>query len=665
MRSERQTRPPRLLLPAAQRRRRLRGALGMLLSLAAALGHAGTPSFELHSNDRWTPTLALDSAVEMQVHGLVAEVVVRQAFVNDSGDWLEGRYLLPLPDRAAVARLRIRIGERLIEGEVQEIAHARALYQAASTDGRRAALVEQQRPNLFRTAVTNIGPGETVEVEVGYWQAVDYRDGEFSLGLPLTLTPRYRSASDTADPVPPITVAPASDGSVAAASGLEPSVSLRVELQAGVPLAEVYSPTHAIAVRAHGSAASVELADLVEPADRDFELRWRPWPSREPQRAVFVERVDGDEFAMLMLLPPARPVAALPRELVLVVDTSGSMHGDAIRQAIAALDGALLRLRPGDRFNVVRFSNHSERLFAESVAVTPQSIGEARRFVAELRAEGGTEMAPALALAFGGEVPAGFVRQVVLATDAAIDREQALLTQIERLRGDARLFPIGIGSAPNAHFIRKAGELGRGTHVLIRDIGEVAQQMEALFARLDRPMLRDLELQFPQPAEAYPERVPDLYHGEPLLLVARLPRLQGELTIRGHTADAPWQSSLRLDPLLQQPAAGIGRLWARARIEALEDALRHGADEGAIRPQIVDTALQHGLTSRYTSLIAVERTPIRPIDAALTSSVIPNAAPAETLAMAQGSTAARSRIGMALALSLLIGAVLRGRTGFA
>lgn len=665
---------PRCFASPRNRRRRL-GVAAMLIGLAAALNaHAAEPVLELRSGaGAWSSALALESSVEMQVRGLIAEVVVRQRYVNDSEAWLEGRYLLPLPEQAAVGRLRVQVGRRIIEGEVQEKAAAREAFAAAAANGQHAALVEQDRPNLFRTGLTNIGPGEEIVVEIGYWQAVDYRDGEFSLRLPLTFTAPYVPSDESllltsaGDGV--VDGLPASEASVAVGSSLEPTVALRIELDAGLPLASVHCPSHALAIEAAGVGAKagsqrIELAELVDLADREFELRWRPLPSTLPQRAVFTEEVDGEQYVLLMLVPPTQPVAALPRELVLVLDVSGSMHGDALRQAVAALDNALLRLRPEDRFNLLWFSDQTSTLYPQSQPADRARIEHARQALAALQAEGGTEMSAALSSAFAGEPAPGYVRQVVLATDAGIGNEAALFAQIERERGDARLFPIGIGSAPNGYFIRKAAELGRGSHAVIRDLAGVTQGMDGLFGRLDRPVLHELELDWPQAAEVYPERLPDLYHGEPLTIVARLPQLSGTLSLHGLTRDQPWRSALQLDGYQAASGAGVGRLWARARIDALEDALRRGMPETDVRAGIVAVALRHGLASRYTSLVAVERDPLRPADAPLGSTRIANALPAGnegSLAMAQGATPARSRLGLAIALLLLACGLLRGR----
>lgn len=652
---ERITRKPRLFArPGRRRLPRWLVLFGLLLALPLQAAPFG---LELRDAEgAWQPGLAMDTDIALSVVGLLAEVRVTQRYQNDSPHWQEGRYLLPLPAEAAVGSLRIRIGERLIEGEVQEKQQAQRTYQQATANGQRAALVEQDRPNLFRTAVSNIAPGEVVEIEIGYWQQVDFRDGAFSLTLPLTLTPRYRAGGSALDAPTGSAPIPAA-AAMLVSQALEPTVSLSGWLNAGLPLAALDSPSHDITISREGDAHRFRLTEYVEASDRDFVLTWRPAPSAAPQRALFTEEIDGETFAMLLIVPPDQPVAPVPRELILVIDHSGSMHGTSMQQAIAALDSALAKLRVEDRFNVVRFDHTTEALFSESVPALPGNVLQARHWVQQLTADGGTEMAPALHLAFSTPPVPGYLRQVVLATDAAIGNENALLAQIEAERGQARLFPVGIGSAPNAHFIRRAAESGRGSYALIRSVGEVEVGMGQLLAKIDRPLMQDITVTWPVAAEGYPQALPDLYAGEPLQLVAKLDGLVGSMKVQGLTRHTRWQESLPLALGKQAVQQGVGRLWAAAKLRELQHQLRGGADPKAVREASIDVAVRHGLASDYTSLVAVERQPARPADAALASTAIANATPAGSLAMAQGSTDARQQLGWALAL-LLIGMAL-------
>ncbi len=592
--------------------------------------------------------VALDTDVRYQVSGLVAEATIRQRFSNHSEQWIEAQYRLPLPTGAAVHDLELTVGTRRIVGEIREKEAARAAYVEAAAEGRRAALVESSGEQLFRTAVANVAPGETISVDVRWSQEIRYRDARFGFVLPLTFTPRYGEASTTAG------------SGDARAQAAAPEVSVQVALDAGFDVARIDSPSHAIDVDVRGARHEVRLSAGKVRADRDFVLEWTPRLGEAPTAAVLTEHSGADTYALLMLLPRAELANPLPRELILVVDTSGSMLGESLEQARAAVDLALASLRPTDRFNVIRFASDTEALFDEAVTATPDDVRMAREWVAALRANGGTEMAGALERALRDAPAAGHVRQVVFATDGAVEGSGALYALIDRQLGASRLFPIGIGSAPNAAFIERAATLGRGSATVIRDTGEVGQRMRELFDRLDRPALRDLELAWPVAAEMAPARLPDLYAGEPLLVVARLAgAASGRVDARGVLAAAPWSTSL---PLARQAeAGGIARLWARRRIDSLEQSLDLGADPLEVRARVLELAQAQHLVTRYTSLVAVEQVVARPESADLASWRVANATPAGTLGFAATATSASRDLLLGLGL-LVLAALLRGRS---
>lgn len=627
---------------------------GAGLLLTSGLARAEGLSLRAQGAEHWQSAFALETHVDLRVRGLMAEVRVRQRFSNASGEWMEGRYRLPLPDDAAVGRLRMQVGERLIEGEVQEKQQAAATYAAAASEGRTASLVERERPNLFQTRVANIGPGETVEIEIGYWQTVRWQDGRFRLGLPLTFVPPHhggRGELDAAlDRAQPAEV-PAQG--IALGSAAAPKFSLGVDLDAGLPLASIDSPSHAIAVRREGERHRIELGDTQVDSDRDFELRWTPQPSARPQQALFVEDRPDARYAFLTLIPPTRPVAPVPRELILVVDNSGSMHGVSMQQAKAAVDRALTGLRASDRFNVIRFDHGFDRVFPQPVEASAAHIARARRFVEGLDAEGGTEMLAPLIEAFAMPATPSHLRQVVLITDGAISNEAQLLNHIEHGRGEARLFAVGIGSAPNAHILRRMAEVGRGAQVTIRRIEDVAEVTDQLLAKLGQPALRDLKAVWPEGAEAYPAQLPDLYLGEPLQVLMRLPQGGKQGRLEGTAPDLSWRAEVKLGEPRLASTEGVARLWAAARIAELEDSLRQGANADEVRAGVLTLALEHGLASAYTSFVAVDRTPRRPEAADLASLQFANAAPAGSVDFAAGATGFER----SLRLALLLGAI--------
>ena len=303
---------------------------------------------------------------------------------------------------------------------------------------------------------------------------------------------------------------------------------------------------------------------VVVPADRDFVLEWAPAVGDAPGAALFTEQVDGETYALLMVMPPSGPVEsrALPRETVFVIDTSGSMHGPSMEQARRALLFALDRLRPDDSFNVIRFADDTEALFQQSVPAEPRALEMARLFVGDLGAGGGTMMLPALRRALR-DAPhprsvSAAVRQVVFITDGAVGNEAELFRAIREDLGETRLFTVGIGSAPNGHFMRRAAEHGRGTFTYIGRPDEVAPKMEELFGKIDSPVLTDVEVVWSDPAaETWPERVPDLYRGEPVVMAARLPSVfsgsGATVRVRGSRGDVPWAVDRALDGAERRP----------------------------------------------------------------------------------------------------------------
>lgn len=586
-----------------------------------------------------TATL-LDTEVDLQVNGLVARVRVRQVFHNTGNDWVEGIYVFPLPDRAAVDRLRLHVGDRFIEGEIREKEQARKAYSEAKRQGKKASLVEQQRANLFTTAVANVAPGERVVVDIEYLEDIRFEDGRFSIRFPMTLTPRYISGSglpdrqgsgwspDT-DRVPDASMITPPQVTASQAHGIR----LEAAINAGMPLRIIASRYHPVTVREQGGRYSVELNDSRAQTDHDFELVWQPVPSAAPRAMAFSESIDGQPYYLLMVMPPDAgevPAVSVPREVIFIVDTSGSMHGVSIEQAKSAVQRALQGLDAGDRFNVIEFNSVTSALSPGSLPATGLNIASAQRFVASLEANGGTEMRPALELALLSPAFETHLRQVVFITDGSVGYEDEMFALIEGALGQARLFTVGIGSAPNSLFMRKAAEAGRGSFTLISALHEVQEKMDALFRKLEHPQVTGIDVAWPSSVvvDSYPSVVPDLYLGEPVTIKARLtgmPRAGDTVHVSGNTAAGSWSDGLALDRLAQD--AGVAALWARARIGELMDAERRGGNGDELRAAIVDTAVAHHLVSKYTSLVAIDRTPVRPAGDPLSSEQLANLLP--------------------------------------
>ena len=610
---------------------------------------------------------ALRTDVQIDVSGVIARIRIRQTFRNPGDSWVEGVYVFPLAEKAAVDTLRMKVGDRIIEGEIREREQAQRVYNNAKRTGQRASLIEQERPNVFTASVANIPPNSEIAIEIGYLQRLRVADGLIGLQFPSVVGPRFIPGNQAVAGIGGTGWAVNTD-LVPDAERITPPVrhpsagpanplAITVRLDPGMPVAILRSPSHRIdAADAGADRFEVTLKGGDSPANRDFVLEWRPDTSTAPFAALFREIKDGDTYLMAIVAPPTRkPVDApnIPRDVIFVIDTSGSMHGDSIGQARAALSFALKRLRPEDRFNVVRFASDATALYDSVRPARGGHLSRAVRYVEGLESNGGTNIAAGLALALDGRIGGPRLRQVVLITDGSVGNEAALFRHIRRDLGDSRLFTIGIGSAPNSHFMRRSAAFGRGTFTHIGNHGDVAAVMSRLFEKLERTAMTQIAAtRDGDPlADQWPIQLPDLYHGEPVVFTARLSGRAGTMAVAGDRGGAAWTRRFDIDAA--RPGNGIAKLWARDGIAALMDGLALGADPAAVRQGVLELALRHGLLSKYTSLVGVDRTPARPAGASLQRQAVPSDLPAGwTYAKVFGS-----KSGTTATASLLIGCI--------
>lgn len=616
------------------------------------------------SGDARQDALHLGTEVSMTIKGLQAQVEVSQRFKNNSDSWANATYLYPLPEDSAVSHLKMIVGERVIIGEIQEKQKARANFERAKAEGKKATLMEQQRANLFRQELANIAPGETIEVQISYSQQVLYEQGEFRLRMPTTLTPRYIPGVTRSDLLESAQINPSTNGwalptdqvvdahlisppqrHVQSAALLNP-IEIDIRLEPGMALTTVESASHRLQIDRDQLKYRLRFAAGKVSMDRDLELSWTPEPQEAPVAAMFSDQWRGDRYLQLLLMPPRDLAQAqvLPRELILIVDTSGSMAGSSIEQARASALMALDQLGPGDRFNLILFNSATHTLFDQAVPATEAYLDEARRSIKQMQASGGTEMWPALESAFKHPTGESHLQQIVFVTDGSVGNESELFKLIHRQLGEARLFTVAIGSAPNRFFMRRAAEFGRGSFTEIATGEQVAERMKVLLSKLEKPVVSDLAIDWPQPVEVFPGKVPDLYWGEPLMVTAKLPPwplgANALIRISGKSAGKPWARDLALEPISDgQPPEGIPVLaqrFGRDKIAFLEDQLHQSGDTAKARTKILPVALEYQLMSRFTSLVAVDKTPARELSEDLVERTIPNAMPAGSQMRAVG-----------------------------
>jgi Ca-activated chloride channel homolog len=593
---------------------------------------ARTGSLLLKTEDGYADAARLGIDVDLTVSGPTIRARITQLFRNPTEKWMEATYVYPLPPGGAVDTLKMVVGDRIILGDIKERQQARVIYEEAKRNGQKAALTEQERPNIFTNSVANIGPGETVLVQIEYQEPVAQNGSEFSLRLPMVVGPRYNPApvvqsvdfrpdgqgwgASRVDPVPdrnrisPPVLDPAENAPI------NPT-KITVHLDAGFPLGEVKSHHHPVQIESPDATTRIiKLADGVVPADRDFELTWKSAAETAPSVGLFREHVGNADYLLAFVTPPTVAEAQqkpLPRDVIFVIDNSGSMGGTSIVQAKASLIYALGRLQPNDRFNVIRFDHTMDVLFPASVPADAEHLGRATSFVNALQAAGGTEMVPAMRAALTDDAGDNdHVRQVVFLTDGAIGNEQQLFETITAMRGRSRVFMIGIGSAPNTFLMTRAAELGRGTFTHIGSVDQVEERMRGLFAKLENPAVTGLSATFSEAkADLTPAMIPDVYRDEPLVLAAKLDKLGGSIAIKGKIGDRPW--TITLPHANAAEGKGLSKLWARRKIDDAEVArtTRQLSPEDADK-SILSLALEHQLVTRLTSLVAVDQTPSRP-----------------------------------------------------
>jgi Ca-activated chloride channel homolog len=550
------------------------------------------------------------TSVRVEITGPVAEMTIEQTFRNDHDSFLEATYVFPLQEDAAVDAAVLHVGDREIRAEIERRDEARKVYEKAREKGQTASLTEQERPNVFTQSVANIPPGQEVEVALHVVTPLDYSDGVYRFVLPLVVGPRFvpGNVSDAERISPPVAPTTASDD-----QGIANRVDVRLHAQMGFSLSRVESPSHPEAAVTLGGNGTVDLVIEGARADRDFVLDLEPG-SEEPQVAFLGQ----DHHFTLLFEPPTSPEPddVVPRELVFVVDTSGSMSGEPLDAVKVAMRAALSGLLPGDSFRIVSFSDSVSSFGSAALPATPENVARGQGWVEALEAGGGTFMNQGLLAAF--EAPPETdarrgKRQRILCfmSDGFVGNDKEILATVADRAGDVRVFTFGVGSSVNRYLLEGMALEGRGVARIVLPSEDPAAAARDFCARIARPVLTEISVDWGDldVTAVYPERLPDLYAGEPLRLVGSYKGEPGSVTIRGRRGDGRFEKVLDLGQA--GGGTGLGTLWARARIAELDRQLHWGDDEDVAR-EITSTALRFRLLSAYTSFVAVERKIVNP-----------------------------------------------------
>lgn len=578
----------------------------------------------LDGHEQFVPVPLEHTDVNASISGYVASVNVTQRFHNPFDTKIEAVYVFPLPDNAAVNGFLMTVGERTIRGVIRKREEAQQIYQAARNAGHHAAILEQQRPNIFTQKVANLEPGARIDVDITYFHTLAYADGWFEYVFPMVVGPRFN---------PPSTLA-SGEGVVAMPRGVQSTsgqqtevqylrpgersghdISLAVALDAGVEVEEIRSASHEVRARQQSASRwTVELAAHDTIPNKDFVLRYRV-AGEELKQGLLVQRDDdGGGWFTMLLIPPAslQDLQRAPVEFVFVIDCSGSMRGRPLEQAKAAVRASLDRIQPGDSFQIIRFADSASSMGAAPLEATPENIRRGRRYLDSLTANGGTMMINGIKAALDFPHDPDRTRYVTFMTDGYIGNEREILAAMLERIGPSRVFSFGVGSATNRYLIERMAAVGRGAVAYVGLNDDAAEVMGAFFDRVSHPALTDVEIDFGplRATDVYPRRVPDLFVGRPAILTGRFEgdpaALQSEpIRVHGRSGNRPTDIDVHW-PAAADDAAGLDAVWARSRIRELSALALAGDPRGEYRDMIEHTALNHELMSAFTSFVAVD-----------------------------------------------------------
>lgn len=562
------------------------------------------------------------TAVKAEVTGFLSRVTVTQEFENRFQEKIEAVYTFPLPQSAAVDDMTMLVGDRRVKGKIMRREEAQAAYAAAKSNGQVASLLNQERPNIFTQSIANILPGERVTITISYVETLKYENGTYEFVFPMVVSSRYIPEGSAE---PPGETA-AETGSVPDAARLNPpampegvraghDISIEIALDAGVPLDGLTSPTHEIEMdKTDDHRAVIRLKNESTIPNKDFVFKYDV-AGRRIEDAVLSHRTGNEGFFTLILQPPDSVTVedVTPKELVFVLDTSGSMQGFPLDKARETVNLALDHLYPQDTFNLITFSGDTHVLFDRPVFATPENLRKAKKFLESRKSDGGTEMMKAIRAALKPSDAQSHLRIACFMTDGQVGNDMEIIAEVQKYK-NARVFSIGFGSAPNRFLLDKMAEYGRGEVEYVTEMGDGSLAARRFFERVRNPLLTDISIEWANLSviDVYPKAIPDLFSAKPVILSgcytgggAGVIRLKGRMSGQDFAREIPVNL-----PETEARHDVLAALWARRRIDDLMgqdmsgmEAERMRAD---LRESITSLGLQYRLMTQFTSFVAIE-----------------------------------------------------------
>ncbi|NEP39207.1 MAG: after-VIT domain-containing protein [Okeania sp. SIO2H7] len=552
--------------------------------------------------------------VQAKIAGNLSRVEVTQQFENPFTEPLEATYVFPLPDEAAVDEMEIKIGDRLIKGNIKKREEAKKIYQQAKQQGRTAGLLEQQRDNIFTKSLANIKPGEQIDVIIRYTDSLKFEGGDYEFVFPMVVGPRYIpgtpiDGSGDTDQVPDASQITPPIVPPATRSGHD--IGMTVEIYCGMPIFQVNSTSHQIQTSERREIVTVKLGNEDTIPNKDFILRYQV-ASNHTKATVLTQADERGGYFAIYLIPALRYRSdeIVPKDVVFLMDTSGSQRGEPLLKCQELMRRFIHGLNPNDTFTIIDFANTTRKLSEQPLPNTPKNIATAINYINRLNANGGTELLNGIqeVLQFPPP-PAGRLRSIVMLTDGYIGNEKAVLAEVQdQLQPGNRLYSFGVGSSVNRYLINRLAEIGRGIARVVRQDEPTQEVAEKFFQQINNPVLTQIEINWNgwgEVPEIYPVTTPDLFAEQPLVFFGhKQDAVGGELQVNGIAAGGEiYQQTFDIH-FAESGNVAVAQIWARQKIKHLMNQM-FDYDKKSIVKEVTETALSYQLLSEYTAFVAV------------------------------------------------------------
>ncbi len=595
----------------------------LLLALATAGADTlQSGAMEVRVDGLTTALPMVNTTVDADIHGDLATVRLTQTFENPSTAPINATYAFPLPSDAAVSGMSLVAGDVQVVAEIQKKVEAQATFEQAKAEGKQAALLSQERPNVFTQDVANLPPGEQIRVSITYVHAVDKKDGAFEWVLPVAVGPRYVPAKRDHEGEPE----PLEMGTWTIPQGAETvlpdtieagRLAVSVDLYPGAPLTGIDVPSHSARIGRDGAAHTIALSGRMR--NRDLVVRYQ-LADEELAAGTTAFAENGHGVVSLLIDPPAgvAPDRLTPRELVYVLDTSGSMSGMPMDTVKRFMHRSLDTLRPGDHFRLIRFGSNASEFAKGALPFNAETAALGHGWIDAIQARGGTEMRLGINTALDAPPVPGTVRTVVFLTDGYIGNDVDVIRLLESKDGGARLFALGVGGSVNRWLLEEMARVGRGVARVVTDPTESNREADALAKRLSAPYLTDISIDWGDAPvrEVTPATLPDLFLGEPLRVMARFDGAGTHtIQVKGRIAGSEATLPLKLElPEASTAGAALPLTWARSQVEdsmhSYLSPMTSSDERLALEQRVTTLGLEYGLATQWTSFVAVVPEPV-------------------------------------------------------